>query len=80
VTSKSAATIKGAKIVQAWKADGTGSGSFPVVEITNRSVLDQLRDAVLEAGGREPERSPRCEQPAHGQAAWDRSRDHGDEP
>ena len=31
------------------KADGTGAGWFPVIEITNRTVMDQIRDAVLEA-------------------------------
>jgi DNA-binding cell septation regulator SpoVG len=31
------------------KADGSGAGWFPVVEITNRNVLDQVRAAVLEA-------------------------------
>jgi DNA-binding cell septation regulator SpoVG len=31
------------------KADGTGSGWFPVIEITRRVLLDQVRDAVLEA-------------------------------
>jgi hypothetical protein len=31
------------------KADGSGAGWFPVVEITNRDVLDRLRAAVLEA-------------------------------
>ena len=31
------------------KSDGSGGGWFPVVEITNRTVMDQLRDAVLEA-------------------------------
>jgi DNA-binding cell septation regulator SpoVG len=34
------------------KADGSGSGWFPVIEITNRNVLDQVRDAVLKAWGR----------------------------
>jgi hypothetical protein len=33
------------------KADGTGSAWFPVVEVTSRSVLNQLRRAVLEAWG-----------------------------
>ena len=61
------------------KGDGS-IGWFPVVEITSRSVLDQLRDAVLEAWGREPDRSLRREQPTRGQATWDRSGDHGDEP
>ena len=65
---------------KAWKADGTGSGSFPVVEITSRSVLDQLRDAVLEAWKRAPDRSPYREQPTREQATLDRSRAHGDEP
>ena len=58
----------------------SGIGWFPVVEITSRSVLDQLRRAILEAGARGPDRSPRREQPTRGQATWDRSRDHGDEP
>jgi DNA-binding cell septation regulator SpoVG len=31
------------------KADGSGAGWFPVVEITRRDVLDDLRDAVLRA-------------------------------
>ena len=62
------------------KADGSNSGWVPVVEITSRSVLDQLRDAVLEAWERGPDRSPYREQPTRGQATWDRSRDHGDEP
>jgi DNA-binding cell septation regulator SpoVG len=34
------------------KADGAGSGWFPAVAITNRNVLDQVRDSVLEAWGR----------------------------
>jgi hypothetical protein len=34
------------------EADGAGSGCFPVVAITDRNVLDQVRDAVLEAWGR----------------------------
>jgi len=29
------------------KADDSGAGWFPVVEITNRSALDQLRTGVL---------------------------------
>jgi DNA-binding cell septation regulator SpoVG len=31
------------------RADGSGSGWFAVIEITNRDVLDQLRAAVLAA-------------------------------
>jgi hypothetical protein len=31
------------------RADGSGSGWFPVVEITNRDVLDRVREAVLAA-------------------------------
>jgi DNA-binding cell septation regulator SpoVG len=31
------------------KADGSGSGWYPVVEITRRELMDQVRDAVLEA-------------------------------
>jgi hypothetical protein len=31
------------------KADGSGAGWYPVVEITRRELMDQLRDAVLEA-------------------------------
>jgi hypothetical protein len=31
------------------KADGSGSSWFPVVEITNRGVLDRIREAVLSA-------------------------------
>jgi DNA-binding cell septation regulator SpoVG len=34
------------------KADDTGAGWFPVIEITNRTVMDQFRDAVHEAWGR----------------------------
>jgi DNA-binding cell septation regulator SpoVG len=34
------------------KADGSGAGWFPVIEITNRTVMDQIRDAVLAAWDR----------------------------
>ena len=36
------------------RADGSGSGWFPVVEITNKTVLDQVRDAVLAAWQQAP--------------------------
>jgi DNA-binding cell septation regulator SpoVG len=59
-----AVIIHGCRIVQqdgqcAWvalpqtparkKADGSGAGWFPVIEITRRELMDQVRDAVLEA-------------------------------
>jgi DNA-binding cell septation regulator SpoVG len=31
------------------KADGSGAGWFPVIEIVNRDLLDRVRSAVLEA-------------------------------
>jgi DNA-binding cell septation regulator SpoVG len=31
------------------KADGSGAGWFPVIEITRKELMDQIRDAVLEA-------------------------------
>jgi DNA-binding cell septation regulator SpoVG len=59
-----AVVIHGIKVVQqpgqkAWialpqtpgrqKADGTGAGWFPVVEITSKDLMARVRDAVLEA-------------------------------
>jgi hypothetical protein len=31
------------------KADGSGAGWFPVVEITRKELMDAVRDAVLAA-------------------------------
>jgi DNA-binding cell septation regulator SpoVG len=49
------------------KADGSGAGWYPVVEVTNRSVMDQVRDAVLAAWDEQSERVPL---PERGQRAW----------
>ena len=35
------------------KADGSGAGWFPVIECTNKAVMDQIRDAVIEAWERD---------------------------
>jgi hypothetical protein len=34
------------------KADGSGAGWFPVIEITRKELLDWVRAAVLDAWGR----------------------------
>jgi DNA-binding cell septation regulator SpoVG len=59
-----AVVIHGCRVVQqpgqrAWvalpqtparkKADGSGAGWFPVIEIRRRELLDQVRDAILAA-------------------------------
>jgi hypothetical protein len=74
--------IDSCRIVQRQPAPqkARGTGWCPVVEITSRSGLDQLRRAILDAGARGPDRSPRCEQPTRAQAIWDGSRDRGHEP
>jgi DNA-binding cell septation regulator SpoVG len=40
------------------KADGSDAGWFAVLEITNRDVLDKLREAVLEAWQRKQAEPP----------------------
>ena len=83
-----AIALKGCKVVQeegqrAWLAMPsikTDHGWQNVIEITSKDLLQQITDVVLEAWRRAPERPPRREQPTRGQASWDRSRDHGDEP
>lgn len=51
------------------KADGSGSGWYPVVEITRRELMDQVRDAVLAAW--EAQRQEIIPPPTRGQRAQD---------
>jgi DNA-binding cell septation regulator SpoVG len=56
------------------RADGSGGGWMAVVEITNRQVMDQLRDAVLEAWQAGEDQPARAPLPFRGQRTWDRVR------
>jgi DNA-binding cell septation regulator SpoVG len=71
-----AVVIHGVRVVQqpnqaAWvalpqqparkKADGTGSGWYPIIEITNPELMRRIRDAVLEAW-RQYQARPRIDQ------------------
>jgi hypothetical protein len=51
------------------KADGSGAGWYPVIEITNPELLARVRAAVLEAWGNQSIKAP-----TRGQSTWDATR------
>jgi hypothetical protein len=56
------------------KADGSGAGWDPVIEITNRDVMDQIRGTMLEAWDSHEAQPARATLPFRGQGTWDVSR------